>query len=353
MNKNKIIFHLDLDAFFASCEERENPHFRGKPIIVGADPKNGTGRGFVSTANYIARKYGVHSAMPISRAYRLCPKGIFLPVNSALYHRVSEAVMAILQNFALEHNGKFEQVGIDEAYLDLSSMLNKSDYSLTCLAVDIKVKIHQEERVTASVGIGPNMLIAKIASDFQKPDGLTIVKSLDVQKFLDPLPVRKVPGVGPKTEQDLARLGVHIVADLRKISQAALYDNFGQHGVNLYESARGIDNREVSSEETAAKSISEEHTFEKDAASAQQILPILFSLTKNVLQTAQRAGYKNFKTITIKIRYADFKTHTKSHSENYSLENSNHVDQTALKLLWPFLERQKIRLVGFRVSGFK
>ena len=344
MRKNRIIFHIDLDAFFASCEERENPRFRGKPIVVGADPKEGKGRGVVSTANYSARKFGIHSALPISQAWRLCPEAIFLPVNGSLYSRTSKSVMKILRDTAQKCNGQFKQAGIDEAYLNITG----SDPVI--LAKNIKAKIYTQEKITASVGVGPNMLIAKIASDFQKPDGLTVVNLSDVQKFLDPMPIRKLPGIGPKTERELKILHVQTVADLRKIPQSILYEEFGQHGISLYENAHGIDHGEVA-EESETKSISEEHTFEQDTDSAQEILPVLFLLTKNVLQTAKQEGYKNFKTTTVKIRYADFKTHTKSLSGSYRTEDSDQIEKTALKLLWPFLNK-KIRLIGFRVSGF-
>jgi len=370
MRENRIIFHIDLDAFFASCEERENPRFRGKPIVVGADPKEGKGRGVVSTANYSARKFGIHSALPISQAWRLCPSAVFLPANSSLYSRVSRAVMKILRNTAQKYNGKFEQAGTDEAYLNITG----SDPVI--LAKNIKEKIYTQEKITASIGIGPNMLIAKIASDFQKPDGLTVVSPGDVQKFLDPLPIRKLPGIGPKTETELKKLKIQTVADLRKIPQSTLYEEFGQQGISLYETARGVDHREVV-EETETKSISEEHTFAQDTDSAQEILPVLFLLTKNVLRTAEQEGYKNFKTITVKIRYADFKTHTKSQSGKYATKNSDAIEKLALQLLWPFLDgiprtrtssvrgsyfsssdasvgekNRKIRLIGFRVSGF-
>ncbi len=345
MNENRTIFHIDLDAFFASCEERENPQFQGMPIVVGADPKNGMGRGVVSTANYIARKFGIHSAMPISQAWRLCPTAIFLPVNSALYSRVSRAVMQILEDTAEKYDGKFKQAGIDEAYLNVTGS------AAVTFAKNIKTKIYEQEGVTASVGVGPNMLIAKIASDFQKPDGLTIVKPEDVQEFLDPLPIRKLPSIGPKTEADLQKLKVRTVADLRKIPQSTLYDEFGQHGISLYESAMGIDHRVVG-EETETKSISEEHTFEYDTDSAQEILPVFFSLIKSVLGNAESEGYKNFKTITIKIRYANFKTHTKSQSGKYTTKESEPIEKLALQLLWPFLKNKQIRLIGFRVSGF-
>ncbi|MFY9457629.1 MAG: DNA polymerase IV [Candidatus Spechtbacterales bacterium] len=353
MNKaERTIFHIDLDAFFASCEERENPQFRGKPIVVGADPNSpageGTGRGVVSTANYIARKFGIHSAMPISQAWRLCPRAIFLPVNSALYSRVSGAVMKILKNAAQKYNGKFEQAGIDEAYIGFCHIVHDREL----IAKNIKTRISNQEKITASVGVGPNMLIAKIASDFQKPDGLTIVHAKDVQKFLDPLPIRKLPGIGPKTESELKRFRAQTVADLREISQSTLYEEFGQHGISLYESARGIDHRDVGEENAGSKSINEEHTFEHDTDSAQEILPVFFSLIKNVLKTTKSSGYKNFKTITVKIRYADFKTHTKSQSGKYFTKDSAAIEKLALFLVWPFLNK-KIRLIGFRINGFK
>ena len=354
MKETRTILHIDLDAFFASCEERENPQFQGMPIVVGADPKEGKGRGGVSTANYSARKFGIHSALPISRAWHLCPAAIFLPVNSALYSRVSSFVMKILKSTSQKYSGIFEQAGIDEAYLNLPgsprSRGGSSGSDPVGLAKTIKQKIFNQQKITASIGIGPNMLIAKIASDFQKPDGLTVVKAKDVQKFLDPMPIRKLPGIGPKTEYGLKKFMVQTVADLRKIPQSTLYDEFGQQGISLYESARGIDHRVVD-EESETKSISEEYTFEHDTDSAQKILPIFFSLIKNVLRTAESGGYKNFKTITIKIRYADFKTHTKSKSGKYAAKDSDAIERLALQLLWPFLNR-KIRLIGFRVSGF-
>jgi len=348
MREHHIIFHIDLDAFFASCEERENPRFRGKPIVVGADPKAGKGRGVVSTANYSARKFGIHSALPISQAWRLCPGAIFLPVNGSLYSRTSKSVMKILKDIAQKYNGTFAQVSIDEAYLNVTG----SDP--VTLANDIKAKIYTQEKITASVGVGPNMLIAKIASDFQKPDGLTIVRNRDVQKFLDPLPIRKLPGIGPKTERELRNLKVQTVADLRKIPQSILYEEFGQHGISLYESARGIDHRVVA-EESETKSISEEHTFEHDTDSAQEILPVLFSLVQNVLHTATAEGYQKFRTITIKVRYAGFDTHTKAQSGSYDAHhNAEEIEKIALKLLWPFLSSGKmVRLIGFRVSRFK
>jgi len=351
MKNNRIIFHVDLDAFFASCEERENPQFRGKPVVVGADPRQGKGRGVVSTANYRARKFGIHSAMPISRAWRLCPAAIFLPVNGGLYSKVSRSVMRILQDTARNYKGAFEQVSIDEACIDLSQL--KTFSHCEKIARSIKKQIVQLEKITASIGIGPNMLIAKIASDFQKPDGLTIIGRSGVQKFLDPLSVRKLPGIGPKTEMELARLGIQTVTDLRKIPQSVLYEQFGQHGISLYESARGIDARAVATK-SETKSISEEHTFTQDTNNPQKILPILFSLVPNVLHTMTLEGYQNFRTITIKVRYADFETHTKAQSGDYSTKDTQTIEKIALQLFWAFTaQNKKVRLIGFRVSGFE
>src|SRR3989338_4839432 len=337
MKNTRIILHIDLDAFFASCEERENPHFRGKPIVVGADPKEGAGRGVVSTCNYKAREYGIHSAMPISQAWRAWPEAIFLPVNGALYSRVSGAVMDILQDFSLRHNGKIEQVSVDEAEGDRSGLTYKKAKEG---AMNIKKRITEREKITASVGIGPNMLIAKIASDFKKPDGLTIVPPKKVREFLNPLDIRKIPGIGPKTEAVLRNIKIKTVSDLARLSQSFLYDALGEHGIDLYNSSHGIDLREIAIEHET-KSIGEEHTFEYDTERMPDILPIFFDLIKSTLNSARGQGFKNFKTITVKIRYSDFKTHTKSKSDKYSLDNSEYIEQTALKLIWPFASQNK------------
>ncbi|MBE0512696.1 DNA polymerase IV, partial [Candidatus Bathyarchaeota archaeon] len=201
--KNKIIMHVDMDAFFAAVEEREHPEFKGMPIVVGADPKEGRGRGVVSSASYEAREFGVRSGMPISRAWKLCPEAVYLPVNYQSYVKVSNEIMGVLR----KHADKFERWGIDEAFLDVTSKVK--DYGeAEALAGRIKNEIFKKERLTCSVGIGPNKLVAKMASDFQKPDGLTIVKEEDAERFLSPLPVRKLLWVGRKTEQKLRRIGI-------------------------------------------------------------------------------------------------------------------------------------------------
>ena len=191
--KARIIFHLDMDHFYTAVEERERLELKGKPVIVGADPKEGRGRGVVSTSNYEARKAGVRSGMPISRAWRLCPDAVYLPPNFPLYIKVSNEVMDIAKRYA----DKFEQWGIDEAFLDVSERVRDFDEA-EALAREIKREILKEEKLTCSIGVGPNKLVAKVASDFQKPDGLTVVREEQVEAFLSPLPVRKLLWIGKK-----------------------------------------------------------------------------------------------------------------------------------------------------------
>lgn len=215
--KNKIIMHVDMDAFFAAVEEGGHPEFKGMPIIVGADPKEGRGRGVVSSASYEARKFGVKSGMPISRAWKLCPEAVYLPVNYGLYAKVSSEIMGILRKYA----GKFERWGIDEAFLDVTSKVR--DYEeAEALARKIKNEIFEKEGLTCSIGIGPNKLVAKMASDFQKPDGSTVVKEEAVEKFLAPLPVRKLLWVGRKTEQKLKKIGIKTIGDLANYDPTVL-----------------------------------------------------------------------------------------------------------------------------------
>ena len=221
----RIILHTDMDSFFASVEIREKPELKGQPVVVGSDPKGGTGRGVVSTCSYEARKYGIHSAMPISKAYKRCPDCVFLPVNMKLYKNVSENVMNILRGFA----EKFEQVSIDEAYLVPINIRNFED-AVLC-AHNIKDEVESQEGITCSVGIGPNKLIAKIASGFQKPDGLTLVKPEDVKDFLFPLPVSKIPGIGEKTTEALKLMGITKVEELANCDTQRLTEKFGKMGL--------------------------------------------------------------------------------------------------------------------------
>ncbi|MBI4128916.1 MAG: DNA polymerase IV [Parcubacteria group bacterium] len=342
----RIIFHIDMDAFFASIEERENPHFRGKPIVVGADPNGGHGRGVVSTANYQARTYGIKSAMPISEAYRRCPHAIFLPVNGRLYSTVSQNIFQILR----ATTRVIEPVGIDEAYLDMShcESFTKAEEE----ARNIKRAIVRRERITASIGIGPNKLVAKIASDHQKPDGLTVVLPSNTQQFLDPLPVGVLRGIGQKTSARLYSLGVRTVAMLREVPRDRLGMLFGKQGCDMYDRARGIDVRPVK-EEDVMKSIGREHTFSEDIRDMETVFSTLEALADTVLRDLEKEKFLG-RTLAVIVRYAGFETHTRRTTLSKPFRTRQEISRIARQLILPFLIQpplKKIRLVGIRISN--
>jgi DNA polymerase IV (DinB-like DNA polymerase) len=344
--KRRIILHVDMDHFFTAIEEREHPEYRGKPVIVGADPKEGKGRGVVSTCNYEARKYGVRSGMPISKAWKLCPNAVYLPVNYELYARVSERIMAILRRYA----DKFESWGIDEAFLDVSSRVK--DYAeAEALARMIKGEILEKEGLTCSIGIGPNKLVAKIASDHQKPDGLTVVREEDVEKFLAPLPVRKLLWVGRKTEQKLRKMGVKTIGDLARCDPTVLAETFGSVGVQLYLMAHGIDKSEVE-EQRKIKSIRRDITFPEDTADFHQVLNTLDKLAEEVHNDLIKQQLF-FRTVTVRVRYENFETHTHSKTLPFITNRLQDIQKTAKELIQAYLKpERKIRLIGVRVSNF-
>jgi DNA polymerase IV (DinB-like DNA polymerase) len=344
--KKRIILHVDMDHFFTAIEEREHPEFRGKPVVVGADPKEGRGRGVVSTCNYEARKFGVKSGMPISKAWKLCPQAVYLPVNYDLYEKVSERIMAILRKYA----DKFESWGIDEAFLDVSSKV-KDYVEAEALARQIKKEIFEKERLTCSIGVGPNKIVAKIASDHQKPDGLTVVKLEDVEKFLTPLPVRKLLWVGRKTEQKLRAMGIKTIGDLAHYDPTVLAETFGIMGKQLHLMAHGIDKSEVE-ERSEIKSISREKTFEEDTADLELLFKTLDKLAEEVHGDLLRQSLY-FKTVTVKLRYENFETHTHSKTLPFITNRLENLKKTARELLQAYLRLdRKIRLIGVRVSSF-
>jgi len=343
--RERRIFHVDLDAFFAAVEERENPAIRGKPVVVGADPKEGKGRGVVSTCNYEARKFGIRSGMPISRAWKLCPQAIYLPVNMPLYEKVSEKIMKILRKFA----DKFEQVGIDEAFLDVSKTARTFD-SAARLAKKIKEEVKRKEKLTCSIGVAPNKLVAKIASDFRKPDGLTIITPEKVRSFLSPLPVRKLPGVGPKTESRLRQIGIETIGQLAKADPEDLAREFGVWGPRFVVMANGIDESEVE-ERYVAKSFGRQHTFEKDTDDVELMHKTIEVLSNETFEDVKRyAAF--FKTVTLILRYENFETHTRSKTLESPAMSAEVIKKTAKELLKDFLgTEKKVRLIGVRVSG--
>ena len=341
----RIIFHLDMDHFYTAVEERERPEIKGVPVIVGADPKEGKGRGVVSTSNYEARKSGVPSGMPISVAWRLCPQAVYLPPNFPLYIQVSGEIMELARKYA----GKFEQWGIDEAFLDVTDKAGNWAEA-EALARQIKQEIKQKEALTASIGVGPNKLVAKVASDFKKPDGLTIVKEEEVEKFLDPLPVRKLLWVGRKTEAKLKELGINTIGDLARYDPPTLASMFGVMGLQMHLMAKGFDRSEVE-ERVGVKSVSHETTFEEDTADSTLIFQALDTLCEDVLKEAVDQ-HLLFKTVTVKIRYQGFETHTRSKTLPFLTNRLHDLQKTANELLFANLRKdRKVRLIGVRVSS--
>lgn len=350
-----------MDAFFAAIEERDNPQFRGLPIVVGADPHSsagqGRGRGVVSTANYKAREYGIHSAMPISRAWQLSqkaereskPAAIFLPVNGRYYSEVSRKIMAILHKHVLT----VEEASIDEAYLELNRLENFS--AAEGLAVKLKDEIRKSEGLTASVGIGPNKLIAKIASARFKPDGLTVVTPDQVLSFLEPLSIREIPGIGPKTELLLNKRKIFSIRDLRGMSSERLKELLGKWGKELYDKARGIGSDQVV-EEYDVKSIGEQKTFEKDTLASVFLGERLSKMASQVFRRMERGGFQGFRTVTLIVRFSDFVTKTRSHTLKGNAHDLATLNKEAMKLFLPFLDRRgnpklkPIRLIGLRIE---
>ncbi|MFA5363673.1 MAG: DNA polymerase IV [Candidatus Bathyarchaeia archaeon] len=343
--RERIIFHVDMDQFFAAVEERKNPAIKDKPVVVGADPKEGTGRGVVSTCNYEARKYGIKSGMPITTAWRLCPTAVFVSVDYRLYQRVSARIMAILQGYT----DKFEQWGLDEAFLDVTSRVNNFEEAKQ-LAEKIKKEVYEKEKLTCSIGVGPNKLVAKIGSDFQKPDVLTVVTKEDAEAFLAPLGVRKLLWVGKKTEARLNSMGIKTIGDLANYDPSVLTEKFGAGGAQLYLSARGIDNSEVQ-EHWERKSMSREVTFEEDTNNYALIFETLEAIAKD-LHDELVATHFTFKTTTLKIRYENFETHTHGKTLPFLTDRLRDIQKSSIELVQDYLSpERKIRLIGVRLSN--
>jgi DNA polymerase IV (DinB-like DNA polymerase) len=284
--------------------------------------------------------------MPISKAWRLCPEAVYLPVNYELYTKVSNEIMNILRKYA----DKFEQWGIDEAFLDVSSKVK--DYAeAEALARQIKKEIYEKENLTCSIGIGPNKLAAKIASDFQKPDGLTIVREEETEKFLAPLSVRKLLWVGRKTEQKLGAMGIKTIGDLARYDPTVLAEAFGVMGTQIYLMAHGIDRSEVQ-EIGEIKSISRDTTFEEDTSDFEFVLKTLDELSEEVYRDVVRQQLY-FRTVTVRVRYENFETHTHSKTLPFITNRLQDLKKTAKELVQAYLRPdRKVRLVGVRVSNF-
>ncbi len=349
-----------MDAFFASIEERDRPELAGRPIVVGSDPKEGVGRGVVSTANYAARKYGIHSAQPISVAWRLSqaaekegkPAAVFLGVNIGKYSKVSAEIEGILRR----RIKAIQKTSVDEAYLDLSFC--GSYKRAEELMRRIKEEVRKKEGLTASVGIGPNKLVAKIASDLQKPDGMTVVREKQVQRLLDMLPVRKLPGVGPKTEARLNEIGAQTIRELREISDKKLTDEFGKWGRELRAKARGLDDSPVE-EERETKSVGEQETFDEDTLDPKFLLGKIGKMAESVFAKMRKEGFSSFRTVAITVRFSNFRTVTRSRTLRQPSAETSLLRFAATDLFLPFLDKREnprknlIRLLGVRVENIE
>ena len=342
---SRIILHADMDCFYAAIEMHDYPQYAGKPVVVGADPHGGTGRGVVSTCSYKAREYGIRSAMPISHAYRLCPDAVFLRPRMDRYAEISEEIMEILRSPGF----RFEQVSIDEAFLDMSSAGGFSQARR--VAEDLKKEIRIRCGITCSLGLAPTKIVAKIASDFKKPNGLTVIEPADEPSFLSPLPVRRIPGIGDKTERELQVLGIHTIGDLAAYDIQGLIGSFGRGAVGLHEAARGIDGSEVV-ERNGIKSLSKEMTFDKDTDEPGEIVSSLEGLIGELgISLARENLY--FKTVTIRIRSEGFVTKTKAKTLVHYHNDVETIRGCAQELLRELFSGRKIRRLGLRLSGLK
>lgn len=337
------IIHIDMDAFFAAIEQRDNPALKGKPVIVGGDPQS---RGVVSTASYEARKFGVHSAMASATAKKLCPQGIFLRPNFEKYAATSRKIMSILR----QHTDLMEQASLDEAYLDVTQhKLGLEDPVM--IAKLIKQNILAVTHLTASAGVAPNLFLAKVASDYQKPDGLTVIRPEQVADFLHPLPVRKIPGVGPVTESSLKALGIQTCGDLAALSKSMLMKRFGKTGIFLYERAHGRDGRQVEPD-LPSKQYSSEETFAKDILDKAFLKAKLKELSDDIFEGLQRQGRMG-RTIVLKLKYHDFESITRSRTLARQPASAKEVFETACELMdkKTLAGKKPVRLIGIGISG--
>ncbi len=345
--KSRIILHVDMDYFFAQCEERENPKIKGKPVVICVYSGRGGDSGAVSTSNYEARKFGVKAGIPISLAKKLAPHAIFLPVNMELYHTISDDVMEILK----EYSDKIEQESIDEAFCDLTEKVNDFEEAQK-LAIQLKDEIKQKVGLTCSVGIGPNKLVAKIASDHNKPDGLTVVRPEEVLQFLGPLKITDLIGVGKKTGERLNELGVKNIADLSKITADALIREFGHaKGIWLKQASQGIDDSPVR-ERSGTGQIGRIITLKENTKDLNTIFDAVDQLSYDIHMKLQ-ARKLSFRSVSFIAISSDLKIHTRSHTLPASAKDPGTIKTYAHELVKAFLAENPVvlRRVGIRVAN--
>ncbi len=337
----RAIIHVDMDAFYAAVEERDRPELRGQPVIVGADPR---GRGVVSTASYAARKYGIHSAMPISEAYRRCPHGVYLPVDGAKYSRVSTEIMELLEEFS----PLVEPLSLDEAFLDVTGTEHLLGPPLD-VARRIKTRIREATQLTASVGVASNKFLAKIASDFKKPDGLVFVEPGREAEFLAPLPIRQMWGVGKLSEMDLRRMGIETIGQLARTPRELLARQLGTVGEDLWVLAHGFDDRPVTPWR-APKSIGAEETFPRDHLDMDLLGRTLLGQAERVARECREAQVR-CRTVTLKLRFSDFKTVSRSQTLQVPTDQTREIYREVQQLLRHASTGQPVRLIGVSVSN--
>jgi len=338
------ILHCDMDCFYAAVHVRDDSSLAGKPVVIGGDPR---GRGVVAAANYEVRAFGVHSAMPAAQAVRLCPQAIFIKPEFHRYRAESEKIFAIFRDFT----PIVQPASLDEAYLDVTEHLDRWG-SATAIAREIRRRVREERRLTVSVGVGPNRLVAKIASDFDKPDGLTVVRPREVEAFLEPLSVRRLHGVGPATEKALAELGVSTIGDLRGLDRGVLEKRFGRHGAGLYNYSRGIDERPVRTHRER-KSLGNERTYARDLATLEEMDAQLEDLSRRVAEGLEKREIRG-RTITVKVRYPDFTTLTRSLTLPVATASAARIARIARELLRSTeAAERRVRLLGVTASGLE
>jgi DNA polymerase-4 len=337
------IIHVDMDAFYASVEQRDDPQLRGKPVVVAWKGN----RSVVCAASYEARSFGIHSAMPAVRAERLCPAAIFVAPDFTRYRAVSKSVRELFQR----HTDRIEPLSLDEAYLDVTQ--NKTGLpTATLVARTIREQIRQELNLTASAGVAPNKFLAKLASDWRKPDGLFVIQPEEVDAFLVPLPVGRLPGVGKVTGEKLAKVGIQTVGDLRRLDRSALEGSFGRYGLRLHELARGIDENEVVSDRPT-RSISVEDTFERDVLLAETE-PMIRALAEK-LWSASRNESRIARTVVLKMKTSEFRILTRSRTPSSAPSSCGELVEIALALREQVNlgAEQRYRLIGVGFSNFR
>lgn len=343
--EGRIVLHFDMDAFFASCEEARHPSVAGQPVIVGADPRDGGGRGVVVSANYAARAYGVRAAMPIGEAWRLCPGAHFFWPDHAHYTRVSGRTFE-----GLASSFRVEPASIDEAFIDVTGLVSWAGAEE--LAETIRRRVAEASGgLSCSVGAGPNSLVAKVATDHRKPGGTTVVEPARVEEFLAPLPVGRLPGIGPKTTRRLGDNGIRTVADLRAFGRERLTALFGVHGAYMADAALGRGRSELPSSRGGRKSVSEERTFHDDTRSRSELLSCLRSMVGSLEEELVRRNYW-YRTVALKVRFEDFETHTKQASWRRPTGDTTPARRVVPRLLDEALsDPRRVRLLGLRFGN--